>query len=40
MAKYHPDKVEHLGKEFKVIAEEKAKVLQEAYTRLTKEGSY
>lgn len=39
MAKYHPDKVEHLGKEFKAIAEEKAKALQEAYTRLTKEGS-
>ncbi len=39
MAKYHPDKVEHLGKEFKAIAEEKAKALQEAYSRLTKEGS-
>ena len=39
MAKYHPDKVEHLGEEFKTIAEEKAKALQEAYTRLAKEGS-
>ncbi len=39
MAKYHPDKVEHLGKEFKAIAEEKTKALQEAYARLTQEGS-
>lgn len=39
MAKYHPDKVEHLGDEFKLIAEKKAKALQEAYERLTREGS-
>ena len=31
MKKYHPDKVLHLGKEFQVIAEEKTKMIQEAY---------
>jgi len=31
MKKYHPDKVQHLGKEFHVIAEEKTKMIQEAY---------
>jgi len=31
MAQYHPDKVQHLGKEFQIIAEEKTKIIQEAY---------
>jgi len=31
MSKYHPDKVQHLGKEFQVIAEEKTRRIQEAY---------
>ncbi len=32
--KYHPDKVEHLGDEFKALAEEKFKEVQEAYQQL------
>ena len=32
--KYHPDKVAHLGDEFKVLAEEKFKQIQEAYQTL------
>lgn len=31
ISKYHPDKVHHLGKEFQVIAEEKTKMIHEAY---------
>ena len=34
--KYHPDKVAHLGDEFKVLAEEKFKQIQEAYEKLKK----
>jgi DnaJ-class molecular chaperone len=34
--KYHPDKVEHLGDEFKALAEEKFKQIQEAYQTLKK----
>ncbi|MBU0729535.1 MAG: TerB family tellurite resistance protein [Proteobacteria bacterium] len=34
--KYHPDKVNHLGEEFKQVAEEKMKLLNEAYQRLAK----
>jgi len=33
--KYHPDKVMHLGEEFKVLAEKRFKRIQEAYDRLT-----
>ena len=32
--KYHPDKVEHLGDEFKALAEERFKEIQEAYQQL------
>jgi uncharacterized membrane protein YkvA (DUF1232 family) len=32
--KYHPDKVDHLGDEFKVLAEQKFKEIQEAYQQL------
>ncbi len=32
--KYHPDKVNHLGDEFKVLAEQKFKEIQEAYQEL------
>jgi len=32
--KYHPDKVAHLGDEFKILAEEKFKQIQEAYQTL------
>jgi len=32
--KYHPDKVGHLGDEFRVLAEEKFKEIQEAYQAL------
>ena len=34
--KYHPDKVEHLGDEFKDLAEEKFKEIQDAYEKLKK----
>ena len=34
MAKYHPDKVAHLGKELQILAEEKAKSIQQAYSML------
>lgn len=34
--KYHPDKVAHLGDEFKSLAEEKFKEIQEAYQQLRK----
>jgi len=33
--KYHPDKVDHLGKGFKELAEKKFKNIQEAYQKLT-----
>ena len=32
--KYHPDKVEHLGDEFKVLAEKRFKKIQQAYQEL------
>lgn len=34
MAQYHPDKVSHLGEEFRILAEEKAKNIQQAYSTL------
>ena len=36
-AKYHPDKVAHLGKEFQKLAHEKFLAIQKAYERLLKE---
>ena len=38
-AKYHPDKLEHLGDEFKVLAEKRFKEIQQAYQELTGKGS-
>jgi DnaJ like chaperone protein len=35
--KYHPDKVSHLGEEFKKNAEEKFKMVNEAYEKLKRE---
>ena len=35
--KYHPDKVSHLGEEFKKTADEKFKKVNEAYERIKKE---
>lgn len=35
-AKYHPDKVDHLGDEFRILAEQKFKEIQEAYQELVK----
>lgn len=32
---YHPDKVSHLGEEFRVLAEQKFKEIQRAYQELT-----
>ena len=34
VVKYHPDKVDHLGDEFRVLAEKKFKEIQEAYQEL------
>ncbi|MBC8216726.1 MAG: TerB family tellurite resistance protein [Candidatus Marinimicrobia bacterium] len=36
-SKYHPDKVTHLGEEFRVFAEEKFKSVNEAYQNIKKE---
>ena len=36
VVKYHPDKVDHLGDEFKVLAEKKFKQIQEAYQELVR----
>jgi DnaJ-domain-containing protein 1 len=33
-AKYHPDKVDHLGEEFKALAEKRFKEIQAAYNEL------
>src|SRR5438128_10969238 len=38
IAKYHPDKVQHLGKEFQEIAAIKAAELTQAYKTLTDES--
>lgn len=35
-AKYHPDKVQHLGSEFQAIAEEKLKQFNKAYQQLSR----
>lgn len=35
---YHPDKLEHLGDEFKVLAEKRFKEIQQAYQELTGKG--
>ncbi|MEJ2219960.1 MAG: J domain-containing protein, partial [Desulfobacterales bacterium] len=37
--KYHPDKLEHLGDEFKVLAETRFKDIQQAYQELTAKES-
>ena len=37
--KYHPDKLEHLGEEFKELAEKRFKEIQKAYQELTDKGS-
>jgi DnaJ like chaperone protein len=36
VVKYHPDKVDHLGDEFKALAEKKFKQIQEAYQELVR----
>ena len=38
IARYHPDKVQHLGKEFQAMAAERAAWLTEAYRILSDEG--
>ena len=37
--KYHPDKVSHLGNEVKKIAEEKFKMVSQAYSNIKKSRS-
>jgi len=39
IARYHPDKVQHLGREFQVMAADRAAELTEAYRILSDEGS-
>ena len=34
-SKYHPDKLQHLGEEFRTLAEERFKAIEEAYRQLT-----
>ena len=36
--KYHPDKLEHLGDDFKTLAEKRFKEIQQAYQELTGRG--
>jgi len=36
--KYHPDKVSHLGEEFRDLAEQRFKEIQEAYQKLKVQG--
>lgn len=36
---YHPDKLTHLGEEFRVLAEERFKVIQEAYQSIMENKS-
>ena len=38
-SKYHPDKLEHLGDDFKALAETRFKEIQQAYQELTGKGS-
>ncbi len=35
--KYHPDKIQHLGEEFRKLAEKRFKEIEEAYRELTSE---
>ena len=37
-AQYHPDKVQHLGEEFRELAEQKFKQIQAAFDELKKQG--
>jgi DnaJ like chaperone protein len=34
VGRYHPDKVDHLGEEFKTLAEERFKQIQQAYQKI------
>ena len=38
-SKYHPDKLEHLGDDFKALAEMRFKEIQQAYQELSGKGS-
>lgn len=40
LAKYHPDKVQHLGIEFQEMAEMKTKEIMEAYEFFRKKGNF
>lgn len=37
-SQYHPDKLSHLGEEFKILAERRFKEIQEAYEQLNPRG--
>lgn len=39
MSEYHPDKVEHLGKELRELAHQKTVAIQRAYARLKRSGA-
>ena len=38
VGQYHPDKVNHLGEEFRVLAEKRFKEIQQAYQELKEKG--
>ena len=38
--KYHPDKVSHLGEDFRKSADEKFAIVNEAYEKIKKETKY
>lgn len=40
LAKYHPDKLQHLGKEFQEIAEQKTRAIIEAYEFFQKKHNF
>lgn len=40
MAKYHPDRVQHLGEEFKELAASKTTVINKAYEKIKKARSF
>ena len=40
LAKYHPDKLQHLGEEFQEIAEQKTKTILEAYEYFRKRHNF
>lgn len=40
MSQYHPDRVQHLGEEFQVLASKRAAVINDAYERISEERGF